>query len=216
MLLSRGNFPLKLVQELLERYSKHHAAIDKQRSIHSLTLVRYADLHGLVVLWSIHLRRNSTMLPFLISKTKLLPIRSKHKDTAKDKSSKEKSFFVTGDTLATLKTRRVRRNTPKLPAIVKPGTCDCGLMHLTRIVISYAPKSRKRGASNIVLSMTAWGTTGQRKRMKLPSVKLTRKLVNGNMSLTHNSDEFFKKLEVMWVVSLCLWINGSLYSFHLN
>ncbi|KAH9643443.1 hypothetical protein HF086_002562 [Spodoptera exigua] len=135
------------------------------------------------------------MLPFLISKTKLLPIKSKHKDAAKDKKSTEKSFFVTGDTLATLKTRRVRRNAPKLPTIVKPGTCDCGLMHLTRIVISYAPKSRKRGASNIVLSMTAWGTTGQRKRMKLPSVKLTRKLVNGDKSLTHNTDEFFKKLE---------------------
>ncbi|KAF9423868.1 hypothetical protein HW555_000926, partial [Spodoptera exigua] len=140
--------------------------------------------------------------PFVLSR-RTVPVKEpqsvrilkKHKDAAKDKKSKEKSFFVTGDTLATLKSRRLRRNAPKLPTIVKPGTCDCGLMHLTRIVISYAPKSRKRGASNIVLSMTAWGTTGQRKRMKLPSVKLTRKLVNGDKSLTHNTDEFFKKLE---------------------
>lgn len=147
------------------------------------------------------------MLPFLISKTKLLPIRSKHKDTAKDKKTKEKSFYVTGDNLAalkniaTLKSRRVRRNGPKLTQLVKPRTCDCSLMHLTRIVVSYAPKSRKRGASNIVLSMTAWGTTGQRKRMKLPSVKLTRKLVKSDKSLPQNTDEFFKKLEVLYCFS---------------
>lgn len=139
------------------------------------------------------------MLPFLISKTKLLPIRNKHKDTAKEKRPKEKSFFLSGDNLTTSKTRRLRRNTPKLPAIVKSsaGRCDCGLMHLTNIVISYVPKSRKRGASNIVLSMTACGNMGQRKRMKLPSVKLARKLVNGEKTLSHSNDEFFKKLEVM-------------------
>ncbi|XP_021200224.3 uncharacterized protein LOC110383732 isoform X2 [Helicoverpa armigera] len=135
------------------------------------------------------------MLPFLISKTKLLPVRSKHKDVAKDKKLKEKSFFVTGDNLSTLRTRRIRRKAPKLPPLVRARTCDCNSMHLTKIVISYAPRSRKRGASNIVLSMTAWGTTGQRKRMKLPSVKLTRKLVTSEKPLSHNTDEFFKKLE---------------------
>lgn len=135
------------------------------------------------------------MLPFLISKTKLLPLRIKHKENTKEKKPKEKSFFVSGDNLTTLKTRRLRRNPPKLPPIARQ--CDCNVMHLTKVVISYAPKSRKRGASNIVLSMTAWGTTSQRKRMKLPSVKLPRKLVNCEKSLTHNSDEFFKKLEVI-------------------
>ena len=131
-------------------------------------------------------------------------MRSKLKDTAKDKKAKEKSFYVSGDNLATLKnalsslkSRRVGRIAPKLPPLVKPETCDCNQMHLTKIVLRYAPKSRKRGASNMVLSMTAWGTTGQRKRMKLPSVKLTKKLVNGEKSLTHNTDDFFKKLEVL-------------------
>ncbi|XP_063624228.1 uncharacterized protein LOC134796175 isoform X2 [Cydia splendana] len=140
------------------------------------------------------------MLPFLISKTKLLPLRKEKPKEKNQKpslavtqsSKKEKSFFITGDNLYTVKQRRVKRR-PLLPSLT-PSSCDCNLLHLTRIVINYAPKSRKRIASNIVLSMTAWGATGQRKRMKLPSVLLPKK-VKKEKPLNHDSDEFFKKLE---------------------
>lgn len=131
------------------------------------------------------------MLPFLISKTKLLPVR---KD-GKEKKVKEKRFFVSGDNLATIKPRKIKRKPLKLPTVIPPAPCDCNSMHLTKIVISYAPKSRKRGASNIVLSMTAWGTTGQTKRVKLPSVQLSRKLKK-DRPLIYDSEAFFKKLEV--------------------
>lgn len=133
------------------------------------------------------------MLPFLISKTKLIPTRK----VTRDKKQKEKSFYVTGDNLAARKPRRIKRKPLKLPQIIPPANCECGVMHLTRIVISYAPRSRKRGASNIVLSMTTWGTTGQRKRMKLPSVKIARKIrVAQEKPVVYDSTEFFKKLEV--------------------
>lgn len=122
------------------------------------------------------------------------------KDKPKDKRQ-DKSFLLTGDNLTAMKARRLKRNVQKLTPVPVPANCDCNVMHLTKIVISYAPKSRKRGASNIVLSMSAWGTTGQRKRMKLPSVKLPRKLVNREKSLPNDSNEFFKKLEVMLSLS---------------
>lgn len=149
------------------------------------------------------------MLPFLISKTKLLPIRKEKKPKEKPK---ERSFFVTGDNLSTFKPFRFKRRTNKLPPIPTPSPCDCNLMHLTKIVINYAPKSRKRGASNIVLSMTAWGTTGQRKRMKLPSVKLQKKMVRKEKPVIYNSEEFFRKLEVKFhsfsfvSVTLCTYL----------
>lgn len=135
------------------------------------------------------------MLPFLISKTKLLPIikEKKSKEKQTKEIQKEKSFFITGDNLATFKHFRLKRRPSKLPYL---STCDCNLMHLTKLVINYAPRSRKRGASsNMVLSMTALGTTGQRKRMKLPSVQLPRK--KKDIPLSRNSDQFFKKLEVI-------------------
>lgn len=137
------------------------------------------------------------MLPFFISKTKLLPIK---KDIPKEK--KEKSFFVTGDNLYTTKPRRVKRKPSQIPSIIPSSPCDCNLMHLTRIIINYAPKSRKRGASNIVLSMTAWGATGQRKRMKLPSVLMPKKLLKKEKPLNYDSDQFFKKLEVLKAIKL--------------
>lgn len=137
------------------------------------------------------------MLPFLISKTKLLPSR-------KDKKGNEKSFFVTGDNLATIKPKRIKRKPLKLPPLIPPSPCDCNLLHLTKIVINYAPKRRKRGGSNIVLSMTAWGTTGQRKRMKLPSVKLTKALIK-KKPLVYDSDAFFKKLEVGMMPLVLSW-----------
>ncbi|XP_060803375.1 uncharacterized protein LOC106137895 isoform X2 [Amyelois transitella] len=131
------------------------------------------------------------MLPFLISKTKLLPIIK-----YKDKKSKEKSFFVTGDNLVTPKLKKTKRKPLKLlPIVPPPSPCDCTLMHLTKIVINYAPKSRKRIASNIVLSMTAWGTTGQRKRMKLPAIRLPKKVVIREKQLMHDTEDFFRKLE---------------------
>lgn len=133
------------------------------------------------------------MLPFLISKTKLLPSK---KEPKKQLKIKDRTFYVTGDNLATVKPRKIKRKPLKLPPIVPPAPCDCNLLHLTKIVISYAPKRRKRGGSNIVLSMTAWGTTGQRKRMKLPSVKLAKKIKEKQKPLVFNSDEFFRKLEV--------------------
>lgn len=138
------------------------------------------------------------MLPFLISKTKLLPMRkeTKLKEKQTKEIQKEKSFFITGDNLATFKSFRLKRRPSKLPSFT---TCDCNLMHLTKLVIKYAPRSRKRGASessHMVLSMTALGTTGQRKRMKLPSVHLPRKSKKKDKPLSYNSDQFFKKLEV--------------------
>lgn len=132
------------------------------------------------------------MLPFLISKTKLLPLR---KEKQRKEKQKEKSFYVTGDNLpTTLKPFRLKR-----PIKLTPLTrCDCNFMHLTKFVINYAPRSRKRGASsNMVLCMTALGTTGQRKRMKLPSVQLPRKSKKRGKPSSYNSDEFFKKLEVI-------------------
>lgn len=137
------------------------------------------------------------MLPFLISKTKLLPIRKEKKLNEKQTKEiqKEKSFFITGDNLATFKPFRLKRRPSKLPSLTR---CDCCLMHLTKLVINCAPRSRKRGASsNMVLSMTALGTTGQRKRMKLPSVQLPRKSKKKDKPLSYNSDQFFKKLEVL-------------------
>lgn len=129
------------------------------------------------------------MLPFLVSKTKLLSIK---KDKPKEKKTKEKSFYVTGDNLSTVKPRRIKRKPLNIPPIVPPSPCDCSLMHLTRIVINYAPKTRKRGGSTIVLSMTSLGTTGQRKRMKLPSIQIKKK----QKPLVYDTDAFFKKLEV--------------------
>lgn len=129
------------------------------------------------------------MLPFIISKTKLLPVRKKTKQNQK------KGFFVTGDNLTTTKPRRIKSRPIKLPPIIPPAPCNCNSLHLTKIVINYAQKSRKRGASNIVLSMTAWGTASQRKRMKLPNVKLSRNLKK-DRPLIYNSEAFFKKLEV--------------------
>ncbi|XP_052753276.1 uncharacterized protein LOC113520801 isoform X2 [Galleria mellonella] len=127
------------------------------------------------------------MLPFLISKTKLLSV-------SKEKKPKDKSFIVSGDNLASLKSGRKKRRPLRLPPLELPSPCDCSLMHVTRIVINYAPKSRKRGASNIALSTTAWGTTGQRKRMRLPSIRLP-KPVKKEKPLSYNCDDFFRKLE---------------------
>ncbi|XP_059052185.1 uncharacterized protein LOC131846796 isoform X2 [Achroia grisella] len=130
------------------------------------------------------------MLPFLISKTKLLSVNN----DKKERKTKEKSFYVSGDNLVSFKPRRIKRRPLRLPPLEAPSPCDCSLMHVTRIVINYAPKSRKRGASNIALSMTAWGTTGQRKRMRLPSIKIS-KTVKKEKPLSYNSDDFFRKLE---------------------
>lgn len=129
------------------------------------------------------------MLPFVISKTKLVTIK---KDT---KLKKEKSFFVTGDYLPALKPK-VRRKPLKLPPLNPPAPCDCNLMHLTRIVISYAPKSRKRGGSTIVLSRTSLGPTGQLKRIKLRTSQVPKKLMKKESQLSYNNEEFFRRLEV--------------------
>jgi hypothetical protein len=135
----------------------------------------------------------SKMLPLLVSKTKLLSIK---KDTPKDKKNKEKSFYVTGDNLSTVKPRRIKRKPLNIPPIIPSCRCECSLMHLTRIVINYAPKTRKRGGSNIIYSMTSLGTSWQHKRMKLPllpSVTISKK----EKPLLYDSDAFFQKLEVL-------------------
>lgn len=138
------------------------------------------------------------MLPFLVSKTKLLPAK---KEKPKDKKQNNSTMLPTADRLAAKKPRNLRSSPQKLPFIVTPKMCDCNVRHLTRIFISYAPKSRKRGASNIVWSVTAWDTAGQRKRMKLPSVKLSRKLVKQEKTLNYDNDEFFRQLEVILSLS---------------
>ncbi|CAG4971096.1 unnamed protein product [Colias eurytheme] len=130
------------------------------------------------------------MFPFLISKSKLLQIKR-----PKEQKSKEKSVVISYDKLTTRKSKRIKRKLLKIPPIIA-SNCDCSLMHVTRIVVNYAPKNRKRDASNIVLSMT-WATD-QKKRIRLPSVKTkeqTTKTKNVKRKECYNSEEFFLKLE---------------------
>lgn len=147
------------------------------------------------------------MFPIIVSKSKLLQIkRDKPKvefklQTEKPKEPKRakeiKNIVVSRENLASIKSKRVKRKLLALPSIIAPS-CDCSLMHVTRIVVSYAPKSRKRDGSNILLSMT-WGT-GQKKRLRLPSVKtMSKKKKTKSIKECYNSDEFFKKLEVFSV-----------------
>ncbi|XP_050350530.1 uncharacterized protein LOC126773597 [Nymphalis io] len=131
------------------------------------------------------------MLPFLISKTKLMQIK---KQKPNEQKSKAKTVFKTGNNLAKSKPRRVKRKPLNIPMAISTTPCDCALMHVTRIVLNYAPKSRKRGASNIVFSVTSWGT-GQQKRLKLPSIQIKKKFIKKENTLAYDSNDFFKKLE---------------------
>ncbi|CAH0715332.1 unnamed protein product, partial [Brenthis ino] len=119
-----------------------------------------------------------------IKKTKLLQIK---KQNPKEKPN-NKSFYIN------YKPKQVKRKPLKVIPIAS-RTCECTFMHVTRIVISYAPKSRKRGASKIASSTTSWGTSGQEKRMKLPNMKITKKLIKREKTLTYDNSDFFKKLE---------------------
>lgn len=139
------------------------------------------------------------MLPFIISKTKLLQIkRQKPKEqkpkTVQIKEDKSKDRYE--DILNKSKSKRVKRKPLRIPPTITTTPCDCTFTHVTKIVVNFTPKSRKRGASNIVLSMTTWGTTGQHKRIKLPSVKIQKKLIKKDTNVTYDSGDFFKKLEV--------------------
>lgn len=125
------------------------------------------------------------MLPFLISKTAIQPLRKQ--------KAKEKSFYVTGDNVTSLKPRR--RKPLRLPPMIPAPHCDCNFLHLTRIMIQYAPRSRKRLASTTVMSKTSFGTTGELKRMKLRPIQPAKKSVKKE-ALSSISDEFFKRLEV--------------------
>ncbi|KAG6444610.1 hypothetical protein O3G_MSEX003427 [Manduca sexta] len=127
--------------------------------------------------------QHPTMLPFIVSHSKLL---ANKKDIFNDKKT---------NSLIRFKPKGAKRRPLKLPPVVTASPCDCDLMHLTKIVINYAPKSRKRGGSNIVFSMTAWGAAGRRKRMKLPSGRVIGKYVKHERPMFYNCDEFFKKLE---------------------
>ncbi|XP_045772632.1 uncharacterized protein LOC123872412 isoform X3 [Maniola jurtina] len=127
------------------------------------------------------------MLPFLISKTKLLQIKSR-----KPKDQKEKSILVSGNNL--VKSKRIKRQPLNLPQIIAETPCECTVTHVNKIIINYAPKSRKRGASNIVLSVTSWDS-GKEKRMRLPNLKVTKKLIRKEKIVAYDSEEFFKKLE---------------------
>lgn len=132
------------------------------------------------------------ILPIIISQPVVIS-----KSKVYQEKYKEKAFFITGDNL---KPKRVKRRPLRLPPIVRNSSpCDCNLMHLTRVVLTYAPKSRKRGASNTLLSTTTWGTTGQMKRMKNNPVqkKLRRRV---EKCLIYENDEYFKRLEVKLIV----------------
>lgn len=131
------------------------------------------------------------MLPFLISKTKLLQIK---KQKPKEKP-KNKSYSIN------YKPEQVKRKPLKVIPIASK-TCECTFMHVTRIVVNYAPRSRKRGASNVVSSTTPWGTSGQEKRMKLPNMKITKKLIKKEKTLTYDNGDFFKKLEVNMIFEI--------------
>ncbi|GBP76569.1 hypothetical protein EVAR_103172_1 [Eumeta japonica] len=129
------------------------------------------------------------MLPLLISKPKLLPANSKH-------VKRKKNLYVTGDNSKSLKQRRhTNVKSTKAPPIVKVHNCDCNVLHLTKVMVTYAPKSGKRGGSNIVLSTTVWGATGQRKRTKLRSKQAKKNSLKKRRSYNYNDDEFFKRLE---------------------
>lgn len=125
------------------------------------------------------------LLPMMISKPKVCARPNKIPEKCKDNS-----FYVTGDNL---KPKKTKRRPVRLPPLVHGSKCDCNVMHLTRVVVTYAPRSRKRGASNTVYSTTL-STTGQRKRKK--NNPLPKKLLRKVEALRHDKDEFFKRLEV--------------------
>lgn len=125
------------------------------------------------------------MLPFLISKSKLLQIK---KQKPKDKF-KDKGFYITS------KVKNLKRKPIKAVPLVSIPSCECSLMHVTKIIIKYAPTSRKSVVSSLVLPMPL-DISGQKKR-KLPNVKISKKFIKRENSLTYDSDDFFKKLEVV-------------------
>ncbi|XP_052741582.1 uncharacterized protein LOC112048545 isoform X3 [Bicyclus anynana] len=132
------------------------------------------------------------MLPFLISKTKLLQIKSRK---PKDKIQKEKNIFGTVDNSDNHKNKRTKRKQLGLPQIiVATNNCECSVTHVNKIIINYVPKNKKREASNIVLSLTSW-ESGKEKGMRLSNVKITKKLTRKEQISTYESEEFFKKLE---------------------
>lgn len=167
------------------------------------------------------------MFPIIISKSKLQQIkRDKKEFHLKPKRKEEpkrdaqiKNIVITRENLASIKSKRVKRKLLALPSIIAPS-CDCSLMHVTRIVVSYAPKSRKRDGSNIVLSMT-WGT-GQKKRMRLPSVKpVAKKKKKKSTNECCNSEDFFMKLEVFYssfffILDKLLYVINNLKLFNLS
>ncbi|XP_050685007.1 uncharacterized protein LOC126979618 isoform X2 [Leptidea sinapis] len=130
------------------------------------------------------------MLPFVISTTKLLQIK-KRQDKTNHKNKIEPSIVLHDP--AKCRNRKPLKILPPFST-----SCECSLKHVTHIVVNYAPKSRKRGVSNIVLSMT-WEENGQKKRIKLPNLKLPSKKPKKNKlakdSRNYENDEFFLKLE---------------------
>lgn len=121
------------------------------------------------------------MLPFLISKSKLLQIRKQ--------KPKDKIYYIN------TKSKNAKRKPKQATPVVSSPSCECPLMHVTKIIIKYAPTSRKRVASNLVLPVTPLDSSGRKKR-KLPSVKISKKLIKRENTLVYDGDAFFKKLEV--------------------
>ncbi|XP_039753296.1 uncharacterized protein LOC120628753 isoform X2 [Pararge aegeria] len=131
------------------------------------------------------------MLPFIISKTKLLQIKSRK---PKEKNQKDKCIIVSEDNFVTPKNKRVKRKPLTLPQIITTAPCECTVTHVNKIIINFAPTSKKRGASNIVLSLTSWEAEKE-KKIRLPNLKVTKKLIRRERIVTYDSEEFFKKLE---------------------
>lgn len=153
------------------------------------------------------------MLPFLVSKAKILQVKGRK---PKEKNQKERNKGHGNLETSNSKTRRVK-NPLNLPQIIASTPCECTVTHVNKIIINYARKSRKRGASNIVLSVTSWDS-GKEKRMRLPNLRVTKKLIRKERIVAYDSEEFFKKLEVIFVVNrfLKLRVSGFLFKCRLT
>lgn len=140
------------------------------------------------------------MLPFLLSKSELLSIK---KSSLTDRKLKGYNINIVNKNLDAAKPKYVYPNREKLFQKDTQLHCDCSVMHLTKIVIKYSPRVRKRGASDIILSMTTWGAIGQQKRVKFANVKLSKRNMTEKKHLTHKNEDFFKMLEVYFCCRVC-------------
>lgn len=150
------------------------------------------------------------MLPFLISKTKMLQIRKqKHKEKSCEEKKKKRQCNSSRD-----KFKGVIATPFSIPPVILTTPCDCALMHVSRIIINYSPKHGRRGASHIALSMSTWGNSEHVERNKIPSIKITKNNNKKDKIIAYDSNDFFKKLEV--AKGFMMRIQENLYTLYLK